>query len=146
MGLRGVWVRVAAETILDLDEPEGSLVIYRPRETMFAGRVSGHLTRAMAQRWMDVITPYFKGDAAFDVFLDWEHMTGYDSEARRDLTAWVIANKKHVKSARIFVTSRLVRMGVAAANLATTLVGLTMATDASRAEFEHAIAECLSAR
>jgi hypothetical protein len=97
----------------------------------------------MAHAWIGAIDPLFRKGLVFATFHDWGEMESYDSSARRLLTGWLLANTKHVSSARFLVSSKLVSMGLSAANLATTLAGLPMTSHTVRTEFEQAVMRAL---
>ena len=124
--------------VVDERDERGSLEIYLPPPDLCATVARGHLSQAMARRWVDVIDVEFKRGRVFRTFHDWEGVTSYDSGARRVLTTWLLANTKHVASAEFLVTSRMVAMGVSTANLMTTLAGLPMVAHTERTSFETA--------
>jgi len=111
-----------------------------PRQDVVVTHAAGYLSIAMAERWISVLEKYFVRGARFRTFHDWWGMTGYDSAARRALTAWVVASASHVASADFLATDRIVRMGITAAAATAALVGLPMHVHAARETFEEAVA------
>jgi hypothetical protein len=130
--------------VLDTEDAGGALEISRPNRSTFVIVVTRHLSVELARRWIAAVSPLLKPGVKFDVFLDWGEMSGYDSDARRDLTSWLMEKRHSITSARFLVKSRLVRMGVATANLASTLMGLPMQSDASDTAFDSALAANLN--
>ena len=51
-------------------------------------------------------------------FCDWGDMTGYDSEARIELTKWAFASRSKILVSHMFVSSKLILMGVTVAGIA----------------------------
>jgi hypothetical protein len=70
------------------------------------------------------------------VFDDWQHVTGYDSAVRQQITDWAQADKTRILETHILVRSDLVAMGVAVANLA---LGGHIRAYTRRDEFEDAL-------
>lgn len=128
----------AVSRVLEEKDERGSLEIYLPPPDLCVTVARGHLSVAMARRWVDVVDVEFKRGRVFRTFHDWEGLASYDSAARRVLTTWLLANTKHVASAHFLVTSRIVAMGVSTANLMTTIAGLPMVATTERAAFEAA--------
>ncbi|MCC6665967.1 MAG: hypothetical protein IT375_19585 [Polyangiaceae bacterium] len=125
-------------------EPGGSLEVYLPRQDVAVTFVEGRLTAAMAERWIETLDRQFTRGARFNTFHDWDQMTGYDSAARQALTSWVVSSIRHILSADFFATHGIVRMGVAAAGVATALAGLRVEVHSARPPFLRAIEQCLA--
>lgn len=124
--------------VVDERDDRGSLEIYLPSPDLCVTIARGHLSSAMARRWIDTIDPHFQRGVVFRTFHDWEGLSSYDSLARRLLTTWLARNSNRVVSADFLVTSRIVAMGLSAANVMTTLAGLTLVAHTERAAFEAA--------
>ncbi len=129
--------------VVEERDPRGSLEIYLGPPDLCVTVARGHLSSSMARRWIEALDPHFLRGEVFRTFHDWEALESYDSNARRLLTTWLVANTKHVVAADFLVSSRLVAMGVSAANLMTTFAGLTMDAHTERAPFEAAYAAAL---
>lgn len=138
-----MWALATRQRVVDERDETGALEIFLPRPTVLITRSTGRLSGAMAHAWIGTIDPIFRRGAVLTTFHDWDEMTSYDSSARRLLTGWLLANTKHVQSADFLVSSRLVAMGLSAANLATTLAGLPMTAHTARASFEQALMRAL---
>ncbi len=122
--------------VLEEKDERGSLEIFLPPKDLCVTVARGHLSLLMARRWIEVIDPHFRKSTVFRTFHDWQELTSYDSAARRALTTWLLANAKSVASADFLVSSKLVAMGVSAANVLTTLAGLPFVAHTDRPVFE----------
>lgn len=71
------------------------------------------------------------------MFFDWEGMTGYDVDCRREMTKWTMDRKAQIGKVHILVKSKLVAMGVSVANLL--LGGDTICSYTDRPKFEGAL-------
>jgi hypothetical protein len=138
-----VWALVTRNRVVEERDERGALEIFLPKADVCVTRVHGHFSAAMAQAWIAELDPHFRRGVVFATFHDWDAMNAYDSSARRALTGWLLANTRSVRSADFLVSSRLVAMGVSAANLATTIAGLRMVAHTARAELEQAIMRAL---
>jgi len=79
-----------------------------------------------------------------DIFLDWEKLTGYDSESRRLMTEFVQQNRARFTCAHILVRHRLVAMGVSTASLL--IGGGILEAYTERSRFEQRLRAVRSAR
>ncbi len=138
-----VWALVKRNRVVDERDGNGSLEIFLPKNDVLVTRAEGHFSAAMARAWITTIDPYFRRGAVLATFHDWDEMTAYDSSARRLLTGWLLANKSGVRTAEFLVSSRLVAMGLSAANLATTIAGLVMVAHTARSDFEQSLTRAL---
>jgi hypothetical protein len=132
----GVQHRVVEER-----DERGGLDLYLVPRDLCVTVARGHLTAVMARRWIEAVDPHFRHGKVFRTFHDWEQLGSYDTTARRLLTTWLLANAQNVRSADFLVSSKLVAMGVSAANLMTTMAGLPMVAHTERAPFEAAYDE-----
>jgi hypothetical protein len=123
-------------------EEKGKVEVFVPRFDVCLTLVEGHLSAAGAQRIIEALDRQFQR-GAFDTFHDWEQMTGYDSAARQALTAWVVSSFRRIRCVHFLVTNRMVRMGISAANAATSLVGLELTSFHERAGFEAELGKLL---
>src|SRR3954470_9098207 len=104
----------ASTQIAARDEPNGSIRVYRLARRVIVNRVQGHLSEAMAQAWMNAVEPSFVV-GALEALADWEHMTGYDANARRMLTKWAVQRRNDTLYAHFLVRPGIVAMGVSVA-------------------------------
>lgn len=133
------WERATRTPVRRLDEARGSFEVYIPAEGICVSLARGHLSLALARQLPDALAPLLEEGQSFALFNDWKDMTTYDSGARRLLTNWVLANVQRLRSLEFVVGSRIVAMGVAAANVATSVAGLPLVVDHTRTELERAL-------
>lgn len=138
-----MWALATRQRIVDERDEAGALELFLPQPSVLITVATDRLTGAMAYAWIGAVDPMFRRGAVLTTFHDWDEMTSYDSSARRLLTGWLLANTKNVRSADFLVSSRLVAMGLSAANLATTLAGLPMTAHTARSSFERALMRAL---
>lgn len=123
-------------------EPGGSFEIFMPREAVCVSRARGHLSVELARLLPEIITPLM-AERPFAHFHDWGQMQSYDSGARRLLTNWVTGNVPCFRSLDFIVATRIVAMGIAAANVATSLAGISLVAHTRRATFEGVLTRAL---
>jgi hypothetical protein len=138
--------RACRTRVVNEEEERGRLQVFLPHQDLCVSVVHGYLSLAMARRWIDVLDRQFRWGARFDTFHDWDAMDGYDSSARQALTSWVVGSLGNIRSAHFLVRDRIVRMGVASANVATSFAGLRMHIHSDRERFEGELARQLGAR
>ncbi len=115
----------------------GECLIARLAPGVVFERLKGHLAAEAA------IHIYTEGERLFDqalknvVFLEWSEMTGYDSDARYNLSTWVKETSDSYLAIHVLFRSKIVAMGVSVGNLV--LGGLIQATS-SRSLFEQRLA------
>lgn len=135
-GRGAVWSRARQNRVVHVEDDTGLLEIFLPGNDLVITVARGHLSEAMAKSWEETIDPHFAGGLRADTFLDWEHLTGYHSDARKRLTSWVLSRHRSILSARFLVASRMVAMGVSTASVAASLVGIKMTATSSRSDFD----------
>ncbi len=138
------WTLAMRNRVLLVVEDEGTLALSVPQSGILVCRVGGILSQEMAGRWIEVLHSRLQGGQVFATFMDWELMSSYDSEARRQLTSWGIKNARNfARGTHCLVGSKIVAMGIATAGLSLSLVGVSLTTYASRTKFETALAAAL---
>lgn len=113
-----------------------SVTVYGQR--LVATRVTGRLHADFLTRFMAPIDRIMVSGQRVIVYHDWEHLTGYDSEARVRLTTWATQFFKEIEAVHILTGSKIVHMGVSVANLA--LRGM-ITSYTNRHRFEQAFEE-----
>ena len=103
-------------------------------------KVVGHFSDELAAQMCKECSAVIARDREVFVYHDWGQMTSYDSLARARLTRWAISNRTEAKTVTIWTSSSLVRMGVATASLALSLVGIHVTTCESAAQFASLVA------
>lgn len=135
-----VWSRARQNRVLHKQEEEGVLEVFMPANDLVITAARGHLSEAMAKAWEEVCDPFLEAGQRPHTFHDWEHLTSYQTEARKRLTSWVLSRHKNILSAHFLVASRIVAMGVSTASVVTSLAGLKMTATSVRAELEAELA------
>jgi hypothetical protein len=74
------------------------------------------------------------------LFIDAETLSGYDPPVRTDMTNAILGERERFEIVQVLALSRLVRMGVAVANLA---LGGLLRAHGKRADFERALRSSL---
>lgn len=126
--------------------PRGALYCYRVAPDVVFAQVVGHLDVEGAKVFMAFADPLLGRSSPVDMFHDWEDMTSYDSDARTALTKWTVDRRESLGTAVFLVTSKIVAMGVATANVATSPIGVTLHSHTERAAFEKAFLDRLQGR
>lgn len=121
----------------------GSVEVYLPRPDVCITVARGMLSIDNAHFLMDTISPHFS-EAGFAYFHDWENLQGYEFDARTRLTTWAVANLRYARSCVFLVSSRMVSMGIAVANIGTSAAGLKLSAHRSREAFLRAISRTLA--
>src|SRR5512139_2983256 len=96
----------------------GSLVAWQVSPQVWASQTQGRMQIGHAHAWISVGNRMVKTGLPFAGFHEWMGMESYDSETRKLLTEWSLANRAQMIEVHLTVRSRLVRMGVSVANLA----------------------------
>jgi hypothetical protein len=79
--------------------------------------MAGHLDVALGHAFLSYFEPLLTRGDVLTGLHDWSRMTGYDTEARKLLTRWTGEHRASFRRIVIYTQSRLVRMGIATANL-----------------------------
>ena len=127
------------QQLLALETERGCIWSWRLAPDVYASEVEGYLDLGMAQLIIKQADPMYEVGRV-DGFHYWFDMTGYDSQARVELTNWVT---RHRSRSRLFigVRSKIVAMGVSVANLA---LGNLIRTYAATPELDLALEKRLS--
>lgn len=115
--------------------PRGTFYFYQVAPDVIYTQASGHMDHGCAEAFMAFCNRTFDRGRSTTLFHDWSGMTGYDSDARATLTRWSIDKRHAIASVVILVASKLVAMGIATANLATSPLGVTFHSHTSRDVF-----------
>jgi len=101
---------------------DGARVWWRSRGEAAENVVVGHMTKPLAeylQKRFDALIAAHGGTVAFQ---DWFDAPTYDPEFRSSWQRW-LARQRRIRAVHCLTNSRLVRMGLAVANLAYPSVG-----------------------
>jgi hypothetical protein len=115
----------------------GSLVIRYPARHVLVFKYEGHIGEAVVPFVATAVDRVLASGITPDIFVDLEHMSGYDSAYRIAITKWGSRVRKQLGQFMLLTRSRLVAMGVAVSNLA---VGGSLSATTKRTEFDAAIA------
>jgi hypothetical protein len=77
--------------------------------------VDGFFSKALVQPSIKAIAAVLDGSTKLQIFNDWFRMTGYDGEARQELTAFQAARSSSLVS-HVCLNAGIVSMGVSMAN------------------------------
>ncbi len=111
----------------------GHVVLEEPGPGVLVFRMSGKMAASFVAQFERAVVPIVATNQKVDLFFDTQNMTTYEPEFRERMTAWHEAFKPHTRSASVLVSSKLVAMAIAIANLVT---GGMLQTYSHRAEFE----------
>jgi len=126
-----------------IESSTGSIVLYSPAPGVFASRVRGSMGMVQADAYIAF------GDAVLAAHTpgiglhDWAAMTGYASGVRMKVTSWAVRVIGRFEAIHIHTESRVVRMGVAVANMG--LAG-KIAVHAERTGFDAVSERLLASR
>lgn len=118
----------------------GELRISLPGPTIVLVRFIGHLEASLVLHVKAPTDRLMAKGTMPAVFNDWWEMTGYDSDARIQLTEWTLKNRKRMSAAHVLTQSKIVAMGVTVANLG---LGGSLAVYTDRVKFEAALQSCV---
>lgn len=141
--LPGAYARISPS--LSLKTEKGVFYLYLPAKHVIVSQFHGRIDREAAEALRSFGDKQFEQGHQVHFFHDWEAVQGYDSEARTMLTHWATERRKHVREVVVLTQSKLVAMGVATANLATSVMGVTMRSHLDRRAFENELVATLSA-
>jgi hypothetical protein len=120
------------------------LWIFQPVPGILYTQTRGHLTPDIVPLFIEVADLQIARDQKVTHFHDLESTEAYESPVRTELTRWVLNRKNELEVVHLFILSRLVAMGIATANIATSMVGVHMHSSAQREPFEKVFAETVS--
>jgi hypothetical protein len=135
-----------ADTVVLMDVTKGEArrwstetghVLYEQRAPgVLVFRMSGRMDPSFVDHFEQAVAPFVALSKQVDLFFDTHAMTGYHPLFRERMTAWHAAFKPLTRSAHVLLSSKLVAMAIAIANLVT---GGMLKTHSSEAEFEAMI-------
>jgi hypothetical protein len=112
------------------------LAISRLAPHVILATYEGHLTIDMVPFFEATVAPAIDTGIRQHLFVDLEHISGYDSEYRRAITKWGVRTQRFFEQTRFLVSSRIVAIGVAVSNLSG---GGFLKATTKRSEFEAAL-------
>ncbi len=126
----------ATEPAQTVHTDAGTFHLYVPKPGLVFCECIGHIDDVLARGLRGFGDRVMDRDGRTAFFHDWDACSGYDTSSRSFLTSWSVERRATIRSVVVLTRSKIVSMGVAAANLATSVVGLTMKAHTSRTEFE----------
>jgi hypothetical protein len=131
----------AAPTVPVRDEvwrdDRGKLTIRYPASHVMIFKYEGHFGETVVPFVEASVNRVLAAGVVPDIYVDLEHMTGYDSAYRIAITKWGNTVRDRCGKWMMLTRSRLVAMGVAVSNMAT---GGTLEATTKRTEFDVEVA------
>src|SRR5687767_11739922 len=93
----------------------GTLYVWRPAPSVFQCKMVGHMGGPHWREVLRVNEEIAAGGHRITSFYDWQEMTGYDPEARTEMTLWALGHVKQIDMAHILVKHKVVAAGVSIA-------------------------------
>ncbi len=140
--LPGAFARV--NPAVSLKTARGAFFLFLPARHVIVTQFAGRIEREGAEALQTFGNKQFELGLTMHFFHDWEAVQGYDSEARTLLTSWAVERRKNIREVVVLTQSKLVGMGVATANLATSVVGVSMRSHSERRAFEQELMSTLA--
>jgi hypothetical protein len=115
------------------ESPKGRLRMWKGGPHLVLSDVSGHFDIGLGRAFIAYFEPLVAGDDRYTGLHDWSQLSGYDTETRKLFTRWTALHRKNFHRIVIYTESRLVRMGIATAQL---VLGSIVEAVGTRAELE----------
>src|SRR3954471_23191138 len=93
----------------------GTLFLWQPLPSVLHCKMVGHMGEPHWRELLRTSDAALAAGSPLTSFYDWQEMTGYDAEARTELTLWALAHVKHIDMAHILVKHKVVAAGVSIA-------------------------------
>jgi hypothetical protein len=119
----------------ELSTPKGSVALTTPAPGVIVFKMRGHVTAEIVPPLLVLLEKFGAAAGPTQFFYDLWDMHGYDSALRVQLTNFHLRNRGHLRSLHACSQSRLVKMGVAVANV---VLGIIVQHD-MRSSFEAAL-------
>ncbi len=120
----------------------GTVRIWHPAPTVFVNRIEGTLNLQAARAINAASQRVVASDGRLIVFQDWEEMTGYDRDARQELTRVGVEFRKFVDGSYFLLRSRILILAVQVGNI---LLG-NLKVMRTRAEMDQLLRETVHER
>lgn len=95
----------------------GDLCITKPIPGVIVFTYHGHITAEAVPVIEHSVDQVLEAGLTPDLFIDLEHVTSYDSDYRKAVSAWGARNYRRFGEVRVLVRSKFVAMGIAVSNL-----------------------------
>jgi hypothetical protein len=100
------------EPVERFSDESGELALGSPAPGLLCTRATGRASPAMATFFVEAAQEVVANAGWIEGFHDWSGLTGYAPECRRILTDWNVGHRDQIKRGHLYVTQKLVRMGV----------------------------------
>ncbi len=114
----------------------GSLGIWVPGPGLVIGRITGHGEADFVSPIVQGLEQELAAEESVKLFFDVAKMTNYDSLLRTRLTVRFSQDRPRIRTIAVLVSSKIVAMGVAVANLA---LGGLVSSYSARGPFSEAL-------
>jgi hypothetical protein len=131
-----VETRPIAEDGFEYKTDRGELRMWCPAPYLLASRLTGHLTVELASCISSFSERRFAVHFKLEGFHDWELLSDYDTDARVQLTRWVIQFRSRMQGLHFLMRSKFGVLGLSVANMA---LGGLIKPYAHRIQFEQAL-------
>lgn len=121
---------------------QGELIIRRPTPLVVVFVEIGHLEAEFADRITEGMTKSLSSRGKPRLFVDGEHLDGYDPLVRTQATKWIQQNGSRIQEQHMLVKSRIAKMGLSVASL---MLGAVIIGHHERHSFERALRDAVEA-
>lgn len=118
-------------------------LFFQPAPSVIVSQMMGHIDRGATEALKAFGERQLARGIPQTFFHDWEAVTGYESEARTMLTSWSLDRRNLIRDVEVLTQSKIVAMGVATANLATSVVGVHMRSHTLRQTWDRELASAV---
>src|SRR5688572_4332279 len=125
------------------ESPQGSLAISHPAPGVIVFTYHGHMTADVVPFIERSVDRVLAAGHRPDLFIDLDHMSGYDSDYRQEVSKWGARFYRRFGEVRFLVRSKIIAMGIAVSNL--TSEGRLRPTT-RRSEFQSALDAAIARR
>lgn len=125
------------------EHSKGTLRMWMLSPTTVTSRIEGFLDPELARAYLEFFDTALAKGGKFLGLNDWSKLDGYAPESRKMITRWTDANRAKFSRIVVYTESRLVRMGIATANM---LLGSIVEAVGSRTAFEKLMADAKAGR
>ena len=113
-GVKGEFWRAPIERFSDAC---GEMALGSPAPGVLCTRAAGRASAAMAEFFLAKCDQVVGRAGTIEGFHEWSGLVGYEPACRSAVTDWSLKHRSQVTRVHVFVTQRLVRMGVTVTSL-----------------------------
>ncbi|HMJ09784.1 MAG TPA: hypothetical protein VK524_00190 [Polyangiaceae bacterium] len=111
--------RTTTNDSIRIDTKRGTAVFQEPSPGIVVYRVVGFADIEIFRALLPDLQAALTRTGRLELFADAGRLEGYDARFRLEWVDWFIANREKLVDVHVYVRSKLARMGVSVANLAT---------------------------